>query len=438
MEEKQDKLYNKIFITISLSLILSGFYFISLYNYLLFHSLAELFSIVIAFTIFILAWNSRHTIDNQYLVFLGIAYLFIGFIDTLHTLAYTGMGVFPGYDSNLPTQLWIVARYMESLSILIACFVLNKKKLNINFVISGYTIITSLLLLFIFYWEIFPACYVEGVGLTPFKRISEYLISFMLVVAILFLLKSKKDFNPRVFQYIIISIILTIAGELAFTFYISVYGFSNLIGHIFKILSFYYIYLAIIVTGLKEPIKILFRDLQESREKLLTLTRTDPLTGCYNRRYTLELFNRQAKLSQRTHSSVLLAYVDIDHFKCINDDFGHNEGDKALKRIAGLFKAALREIDIVCRPGGDEFLLIFPDSSLNKAPQIKARLYRKLKILNENLGLPYQMGFSIGFSEYQYNHPQTLDELTYLADQEMYKEKRRKRMKKIPNKRVGE
>ena len=109
-------------------LLFLGLYLTSLYNYLLFHSLAEIFSIVIAFSIFVLAWNYRNIIDNNYLIFLGIAYLFVGFIDIIHTLAYAGMGVFRGFGANLPTQLWIIARSLESISLLLACFMLTIRR----------------------------------------------------------------------------------------------------------------------------------------------------------------------------------------------------------------------------------------------------------------------------------------------------------------------
>ena len=101
--------------SISWGLILLGLYLTSLYSYLLFHSFAEMFSIVVACGMFMLAWNSRRFLDNTYLLFLGIAYLFIGGMDLIHTLAYKGMGVFQGYGTNLATQLWIASRFVESL-----------------------------------------------------------------------------------------------------------------------------------------------------------------------------------------------------------------------------------------------------------------------------------------------------------------------------------
>ncbi|MCJ7746472.1 MAG: PAS domain S-box protein, partial [Desulfobacterales bacterium] len=247
-----------------------GLYLTSLYSYPLFHSLAEIFSIVIACGIFMIAWNSRRFLESNYLLFIGIAYLFVGGLDLIHTLAYKGMGVFHGYETNLPTQLWIAARYMESLSLFLAPLFFGRK-LKANLIFLGYTLVTSILLLFIFYWNIFPVCFVEGVGLTPFKKISEYIISLILLGSIVLLLKNQKEFERNVLQWVVWSILLTIVSELAFTFYIDAYGFSNLIGHFFKILSFYFIYKAIIETGLTRPYDLLSRDLKQKEESLAQL-----------------------------------------------------------------------------------------------------------------------------------------------------------------------
>ena len=102
-----------------------GLVVVSRYNYLLFHTLAEGFSIAVATAIFTLAWNTWAMTDHGYLKVLGVASLFIGILDLVHTLAYQGMGVFPGYDANLPTQLWIAARYMQALTLLVAPSFLN-------------------------------------------------------------------------------------------------------------------------------------------------------------------------------------------------------------------------------------------------------------------------------------------------------------------------
>jgi signal transduction histidine kinase len=257
---------NSVIISFAL-LLLIGLFWTSIYSYLLFHSLAELFSIVVACGIFMLAWNSRRILDNNYFLFVGIAYLFIGGLDLFHTLAYKGMGVFPGAGTNLPTQLWIATRYLESISLLIAPLFINRK-LNPKFVFGGYFVAGFILLGSIFYWNIFPECFVEGAGLTAFKKVSEYIISTILFISIVIMFRKRSEFDEGIFRLLIASVVLTIFSELAFTFYIHAYGLSNLLGHFLKIVSFYLIYRAVIVTGLTEPYAMLFRNLRQKEGAL--------------------------------------------------------------------------------------------------------------------------------------------------------------------------
>ncbi|MCP3928157.1 MAG: PAS domain S-box protein, partial [Bacteroidetes bacterium] len=244
--------------------LLIGLYLTSLHNYLLFHSLAEIFSIIVACGIFMVAWNSRKFMDNNYLLFVGIAYLFIALIDLIHTLAYTGMPIFPGYGTNLPAQFWIGGRYLESLSLFLAPVFLSRQ-VRAGLIFLIYLIVFSLILFSIFN-GIFPTCYIEGIGLTPFKKISEYIIGLILIGAIIHLYKNRQEFDANVLRLLIISIVFTIVAELAFTFYISAYGISNLIGHYLKIASFILIYKALIDVGLTKPFDLLFRDLKKNSE----------------------------------------------------------------------------------------------------------------------------------------------------------------------------
>lgn len=247
--------------------VLFGLWVATLYNYLLFHSIAEIFSIVVACGIFLLAWNSRSLIKNSYILFIGIAYLFVAGLDMIHTLAYEGMGVFYEYEANLSTQLWLSARYLESASLFIALFLI-KRSIKAKPVFIGYTIFTILILASIFYWRIFPVCFVEGTGLTVFKKVSEYIICFILLASVVILLRKRTEFEPGILRLLVASITVTIASELAFTLYIDVTGFFNLIGHYLKIISFYLIYKAIIETGFKKPLTLLFRDLEQSENRL--------------------------------------------------------------------------------------------------------------------------------------------------------------------------
>ncbi|MDH3392832.1 MAG: response regulator [Desulfobulbaceae bacterium] len=263
-----DQISKKILpITTGLSII-GGLYLSSLYDYLLFHSFSEIFSITVAFALFLIAWNSKKHLSNHYIVFLGIAYLFIGGLDLLHTLAYKGMPIFTDYD-YYANQLWIAARYLESISLLTAFLFLDRRKtFNPQLIFVSFFLITSLLVSSIFVWKIFPVCFVEGSGLTPFKKISEYIISAILVLTIYLLTRNKKKFSQQVYHYLSWALFCSIVSELSFTFYIDNYGFSNLVGHYFKIFSFYLIYKAIVETCLTNPFNMLFRDLKQSEENL--------------------------------------------------------------------------------------------------------------------------------------------------------------------------
>ena len=245
-----------------------GLYLIKLHSYVLFHSLVEMFSVIIAVGIFVLAWNARRYLENGYFLFVGIAFLFIGATDLIHALAYKGMGVFPEYDANLPTQLWIAARYLQGLSFLAAPFFLDRRLKTPLVVLSGGTAVLTLLFLSIFFWNIFPACFVEGSGLTPFKVVSEYVITLLLLASIPLLLKKKEHLDAQVRKLIIASILVTVASEMSFTLYQDVYGFFNALGHFLKVIAFFLIYKAVIVTGFKRPFDLLFRDLKTRQDEL--------------------------------------------------------------------------------------------------------------------------------------------------------------------------
>jgi len=247
--------------------VLFSLYLISFQNYLLFHALVELFSIVIGVTLFIVAWNLRRTITNHYILFIGIAYLFVAVLDTFHTLSYKGMGVFAINSADTATQLWIAARFLQCASLLAAPYFL-KRKLNSEATLFLFTVFTALILGSIYRWNIFPACYIEGRGLTPFKITGEYIISSILLMALIFLYKNRSHFDAVVLRWIGVSIVATIVSELAFTFYIGVYDISNLLGHFFKIIAFYLIYKAVIKMAFIKPYDLLFRDLVLQRATL--------------------------------------------------------------------------------------------------------------------------------------------------------------------------
>jgi PAS domain-containing protein len=237
------------------------------YNYLLFHSLVETFSVVVACGIFMVVWNARRVLDNGYLLFVGIGFLFVGVLDLLHMLSYFGMGVFRAPTPDLATQLWIQARFLQAGTLLLAPLFIGRQ-FRSGLAFGGFAVVTGLLLLSVFYCDVFPACYLPNVGLTPFKKISEAVISLMLIGAMALLLRNRLRFDHHMLKLLVWSIGFTVASELAFTLYTRIYGPLNMLGHVMKVLAFYLIYVAVIETSIARPRDVFFRDLQESERAL--------------------------------------------------------------------------------------------------------------------------------------------------------------------------
>ena len=243
-----------------------------LHNYLLFHWLVEFFSIVVAFGVFTVFWNSRHFLDNGCFLFIGIGYLFVGLLDLLHALAFEGMTVFDG-GANLATQLWLAGRAVQAGSFLAAPLFL-RNRFDARLILAIYTAIVALLLTSIFYWKIFPACYVDGVGLTSFKIRGEYVVCLVMLAGLALLYQRRDLLDNRVFRLLSVTIVLTIASEVAFTYYKDVTGMANLVGHCLKMVASYAMYVAFVEVGLTHPYSVLFRNMRESEQRLREMNET--------------------------------------------------------------------------------------------------------------------------------------------------------------------
>jgi hypothetical protein len=244
-----------------------GLILVSLYNYLLFHSLAEMFSIVVGFGIFMIAWNSRQFSNNDFILMLGVSFFFVAVLDLLHTLSYWGMDIFQGYDANLSIKLWLSARIFQSMSLLAAPYFLTRR-LNVKWTFLFYFVLVVAVIAASFARGFVPAMYIREVGLTEFKKYVEYIIGLALLGALIYIRKRRSLLDPRVFRFLSLSIFSTIASELVFTMYFHATDLVNWFGHFLKILSFLFIYIAIIETGLRYPYLLLFRDLKRREREL--------------------------------------------------------------------------------------------------------------------------------------------------------------------------
>ena len=243
----------------------------SRHGYLLFHSLVEMFSIVVAFAVFIVTWNSRRMFDNPFLLLVGIAYLFIGALDLLHTLTFTGMGVFPDHE-YFANQFWVATRALEAISLVTGFWFLAKKKtVNPDRSVVTYTVVTALIIASILVWDIFPECFIEGQGQTTFKIVAEWVIIAILLSALFLLYRFKEEFSKPVFRILSISIFFTILSEFCFTLYVSNYSMVNALGHYAKLISFYLIYKANVETAFTQPTASIFKNLKDNEERYKSL-----------------------------------------------------------------------------------------------------------------------------------------------------------------------
>ena len=248
--------------------VVAGLHVASLYNYVLFHALVEVCRVVVLFGVFVLAWHSRRWSNNDYIVFIGISFVFVAFLELLHALAYKGMGVFDAHDANLPTQLWIAARYLESLSFIAAALVVGRQW-NPTATFLTYAALTAATTAAIFA-GLFPDCFIEGQGQTPFKIASEYVISGLFVAAIVLIVR-RRLFDRDIRALLVASLATSVVAELAFTQYVSIYGPANEIGHLLLLLSTYFLYRAVLVTGIVNPFSLLFQSLKDSEERYARL-----------------------------------------------------------------------------------------------------------------------------------------------------------------------
>mgnify|MGYP000388476806 CR=1 FL=1 len=162
------------------------------------------------------------------------------------------------------------------------------------------------------------------------------------------------------------------------------------------------------------------------RDEMKEKTLTDPLTGLYNRRYFDEFIDKEAERAKRYGHPVAFCMMDMNNFKEVNDRYSHMVGDEVLKEISKLLKDNIRESDILVRFGGDEFLLVMPETN-GESTTVVERIDGKLKDWNENTELiDRPLGIAIGHSHWLPEEDRSVEEALKKADENMYEDKKGK------------
>ncbi len=243
-------------------------------SYLLFHNITEFFSIMVSLSIFGVGWHSYNQSRDRHALFLSTAFLTIGLLDFMHTLANAAMPAFITPNStNKSAQFWIAARFFSAVAFLLSAYIYKEKpqKWLPNTALSKTSLMTFALafptLAFLgvtFCPSYIPDTFVPGVGLTPFKVNSEYLIVGLLCWSAIAYWKRMKRSGDRLLIYYVVAFIISIFGELVFTTYKIDFDVHNVLGHIYKVAAFYLIYIGIFVSSVKNP----YLALTDAKEKL--------------------------------------------------------------------------------------------------------------------------------------------------------------------------
>lgn len=168
--------------------------------------------------------------------------------------------------------------------------------------------------------------------------------------------------------------------------------------------------------------------LKKMIEKLEQLSTLDPLTGLNNRRYFAHIFHDECARSQRRRESMTLLFLDLDHFKRVNDDHGHHFGDLALQATARCLKKHCRPYDTIVRWGGEEFVVLLRATDEQAALHFAERIRLEVQKGFEP-ALPFSLTISIGLAQYQEND--SLEALTDRADKALYHAKQTGRNKVV-------
>lgn len=400
---------------------------------LLFHSITELFTIAIYLVIIAICWNCQEYIKNRYLLFIGLSYMSIIFINLFYFLSTPEFAIFSN-SVERTAQSESVALLFES-SFLLAGFLFIKGKKCFNPAAATITFLLSgLVVLYAIYHFNFSILKFMPRFIAPYLEPALYLIILanLLTTLVLLIFIYKQLFNPLIFRLLVASICFKIALSLI-TFWahnssIRIETHGLFIYHFTKLIASYLMYKAVIETGLRSPFALIFRELKQNEDELNTINRaleikanTDSLTGLYNHKYIFNRVNEEIERNRRYSTKTFsIIMFDIDHFKKINDIHGHLKGDDVLISCAGLIVNNLRTIDISGRYGGEEFVVILPETELESCFIVADRI--RAAISKYNFKLPDKITISGGVAEY--NGSSTVEELIKEADEKLYRAKK--------------
>lgn len=522
-------------------------------NFLPLHTFLETTSIILSAMIFGVGWISRKQRDSSSFIIASV-FLLIAIFDFIHTISFTGMPAFINENNqNKDLWFWVTARFFAAFTLLIVSLPFLKIELSEyqskKFLLFIVFLIISLSYLFIFEQQYLPDLFIQNIGLTPFKKNIEYIcILLSFITAILFLFKKNNHITEDNYILFKASLLMGLT-ELFFTAYPTKYGIFNILGHIYKIIAYLYLYRSLVISVIESPyLKITninkeldlsikaskvgffhwnlnndtvfysdifleqlgykrnevinnlnflksvineecninfqkdlnlylnsnppfnfeyeyklkrkdksiayillkgilteeknqkifigthfdISDIKKNEDKIYSLANFDSLTGLANRPLLEKNIDNLIINYNSSNKSFVVLFIDLDHFKNVNDSLGHQIGDQVLYEVSQRILNILSNKNFVSRFGGDEFIVVILNDDLSEEQYIQ---YVKEKAFNiiESISKPYfingneiTLTSSIGASLFPQNST-NFSELSKFADIAMYQAKNKGR-----------
>jgi PAS domain S-box-containing protein len=299
-------------IILGLSVFLS---LVALNNFILFHTLAELIAIFIGFGIFLFCTHTRKLELNGFYQIIGIVYLYVALVDIVHMLSYEDMGIisYSGADETIET--WLYARSIEVLALIAAPFFITthppfKKVFSLTLILFVISAIT-----FYFGRAFLPIFFIPGEGLTYSKKLIEFVFIALLIIPLVKITREGGRLTPETRHFFKVSVVMTMLSELCLSLYTDLFGISNVLGHLFKIISFIYIYRLMIEVTLRDSLATIFHKLIDDQQLSLTKLRASQRESV---KYLRELINYKRALDDdymisMTNLKGVITYVN-DNF----------------------------------------------------------------------------------------------------------------------------
>jgi PAS domain S-box-containing protein len=237
------------------------------FNRMTFHTISELFIVIVAFSAFMIVLNTYNISQNSYLTFLGIGFGLVSVFEIIHVLTYSGTDLFIVNNSNINSLLSIVPRLLQSV-IILASFLFINRKIKIALSVIIYCLITIALLAGIIFMGGSMITYIDHIGFIMLYQGLEITAAVLFSVALITLMVIRKKFKFRIYKYMLFSLLASGIAEVLLVMDANMNSMINVSSHILKFIGFFCIYKAVIQNTLRNPIDSMFFELDMVKNEL--------------------------------------------------------------------------------------------------------------------------------------------------------------------------